>query len=83
MQYILTQAEYDKLQSLAEKGRLAPSEAELQKFCTRVANEMPAGVDWTGKEKPWGCILTTKTEWYCDSCPARKLCPHEPKRWSQ
>jgi len=86
MQYLLTYAEYNALESAAEKGRKGPTKRELQEFCTRVANEMPVRWTWgEGKDtpKPWGCILTVKREWYCDECPARRLCPHDNKNWSK
>lgn len=83
MQYLLTESEYEALQEKAEAGKRAPKKEELQKLCTRVADELPAGVEWIGKDKPWGCILTKKTEWYCDDCPAQKVCPHPHKEWSK
>ncbi len=83
MQYLLTEKEYQQLNADAEAGRAAPSQEDLQKFCTIVADTMPAGVDWIGKDKPWGCILTVKNEWYCDSCPARLICPQQFKSWSK
>lgn len=84
MQYLLTEAEYEKLVGEAKKIK-AKAEATLQTFCTRVANEMPVDWGWTAgaPKKPWGCILTTKAEWYCDSCPAQEICPHEGKEWSK
>lgn len=87
MQYLLNQLEYDSLREQAEIGKRAPSKRDLQAFCTRVANEMP--VRWTfgaGKvePKPWGCILTkTDVDWYCDQCPARRICPHPEKEFSK
>lgn len=86
MQYLLSESEYNALQDKAEVCRKLPNEKELQEFCTRVANEMP--VQWTwgdgkGKPKPWRCILTVKSEWYCDECPAQRLCPYEHKEWSK
>lgn len=59
--------------------------AKLQAFCTRVANELPiAGWHAHGEGlKPWGCILTAKHEWCCDSCPAKDICPYDAKEWSK
>lgn len=86
MQYLLTEVEFRELNQLAESGIKSPTKDELQKFCTRVADEMP--IRWTWGEgqltpKPWGCILTATHEWYCDQCPAKDLCPHEHKEWSK
>lgn len=86
MQYLLSEAEYESLKHLAQVGREAPKENELQAFCTRVANEMPIRWTWgEGREnpKPWGCIITKKSEWYCDQCPAQELCPCQQKEWSK
>lgn len=84
MQYLLTQEEYDALVN-ARAARSNEGRRKLQEFCTRVANEMPILWGWSADEKPkpWGCILTKTTEWYCDSCPAKDLCPHTPKEWSK
>jgi hypothetical protein len=82
MQYLLTEEEYQKLQADVEIGRRSPSKTALQKFCTHVADNMPAKVKWIGEEKPWGCILS-RSDWYCDSCPARIICPHPHKEYSK
>ena len=83
MQYLLTEEEYKALKADAQLGKESPSKDDLQKFCTIVADTMPAGVEWIGKTKPWGCVLTKDTEWYCDDCPARQLCPNRFKSWSK
>lgn len=85
MQYLLTEEEFKKLQTQAKKGNEAPNEAELQKFCTRVANELPIQFPWEdeGKLLPWGCILTVSSEHYCDECPAQDFCPTKEKIWSK
>jgi hypothetical protein len=81
MMYILTQEEFDALQ---EKNRKITEEAQkvLQDLCTRVANSEPVKKGWYAG-KPWGCILSTDDEWYCDDCPVRKVCPHRYKRLSK
>lgn len=82
MQYILSQEEMDEqLGKLAALERL-PSVAELQKFCTFVAENLILTSGWR-KGHVWGCILTTDREWYCDECTARKICPHPNKHWSK
>lgn len=81
MMYVLTQEEFDALQ---EKKRKISEDARnvLQDLCTRVANSEPVKEGWyTGK--PWGCILTEKSEWYCDDCPVQDVCPYPYKEWSQ
>ncbi len=82
MQILLTQEEYSGLLELKTQAS-EDQKKKLQKFCTKVANTMPAGVEWIGKERPWGCILTVHQEWYCDSCPAIEVCPLERKRYSK
>jgi hypothetical protein len=81
MKYLLTQEEYDALQ---EKKRKITEDAQkiLQDLCTRVANSEPVKEGWYAG-KPWGCILTTEEEWYCDDCPVQKVCPKERKRYSK
>lgn len=86
MQYILTEDEYTKLKSLAEKGKKAPSDKDLQMLCTQVADHMPIEWGWGDNPdipKPWRCILSVKTEWYCDQCPVKRICPHPHKEWSK
>lgn len=78
---ILPVAELDELKAKVDD---APNPKALQKFCTMVADTLPAGVDWIGKGKPWGCILTRgAADWYCDDCPAKAVCPYPCKQWSQ
>lgn len=84
MMYMLTEAEYQELRSTrAEALRL--QKEELQTLCSRIADEMPVKWGWGGPDtpKPWGCILTTKREWYCDKCPVQKICPNPSKDWSK
>lgn len=91
MQYLLTDTEYNEL---VERGRYrkASLDANLQAFCTRIANELPISgwhANYGGKDgkKPWGCIITeAKTnnqDWYCDDCPSKEICPYEGKEWSK
>lgn len=84
MKYLLDEDEYQALVKAAE-GAKAKQRKALQAFCTRVANELPVDWGWTegAPKKPWGCILSTKTEWYCDECPAYEICPHEHKHVSK
>jgi len=85
MQYILTQEEFDFLQKQAKRGREAPTDEDLQKLCTRMADEMPVAKRWLMEGaplSPWGCIITTDTE-YCDDCPARAICPNKYKIFSK
>jgi hypothetical protein len=88
MQYILTEAEYNALKAKQEID-VALSTKQLQKLCTKIANEMPVKF-WGRKEAtPWGCRITlqesdenSSEEWYCDECPVTSICP-APKYWSK
>lgn len=87
MQYLLTPEEYNKLkQASDELARLkakGPNTKELQKVCTKIANEMPIKF-WGRKEAaPWRCVITLRDEWYCDECPVQTICPYEHKSWSK
>lgn len=77
MQYILTQEELDQLKAESANA-IRKVTADLQTACTMIADRVPI-------KDPWGCILTQTAvdEWYCDHCPARKLCPHPNKNWSK
>lgn len=86
MQYILTQEEFDKHK--ADAARIISKMAnDLQTACTLIANKVPIKDPWAPNipDHPWGCILTQTAgnEWYCDHCPARKLCPHPNKNFSK
>lgn len=84
MQYLLTQEEYNKLQNEAARGRELPSDEELQKLCTEIADTMPVVVMYRDKPSPWGCILTRRRgEWYCDECPVKTICPNKEKEYSK
>ena len=87
MQYILTQAEYDDLRR-AQGVLTTAKNAELQKLCTDAANHIPIAREWVPNDQPapWGCILDKRSPnhgGYCDDCPARRICPHDNKEWSQ
>lgn len=88
MQYILTQAEYDDLRR-AQGVLDTAKKAALQKLCTDAANWIPVPRPWAHGDKtpaPWGCILDESSQnhsGYCDDCPARNICPHDDKEWSQ
>lgn len=87
MQYILTQAEYDDL-CRAQFMLTTARESELQRLCTDAANHIPITRGWAPNDPsaPWGCILDESSQnhgGYCDDCPARRICPHDKKEWSQ
>lgn len=82
MKYILTENELQALKNAA-KERQIKDKKQLQDFCTKVANEMPVKFWSRETAQPWGCMLTRDVEWYCDECPAQKICPHEDKHWSK
>lgn len=82
MQYILTQEELNALNERARRGEKAPNKKKLQALCTLVADNIPVKGGWMDG-KVWGCILSTKEEWYCDECPAREVCPYEYQSWSK
>lgn len=82
MQYILSEQEYRDLTAQAQLVTI--SKAELQKLCTKIADEMPVKWGWNGPDpKPWGCILSKDGEWYCDKCPVQQICPEPFKEWSK
>jgi len=86
MQYILTQEEFDELNKV-KQHKFDVTTKQLQKLCTKIANEMPVTWGWGGPDpKPWGCIHTRleddNEEWYCDECPVKSICP-STKNWSK
>jgi hypothetical protein len=83
MQYILSQEEYNALQS-KRKEDLRLSQKKLQTLCTKIADTMPVKWGWGQPDdpKPWGCYLSKDYEWYCDKCPVTDICP-APKAWSK
>lgn len=85
MMYILTEQEYGDLRK-KQALDLKLKKDELQKLCSKIANEMPVKWGWGGPDpKPWGCVLTQEgdDEWYCDKCPVQTICPSDRKSWSQ
>ncbi len=86
MQYLLTQQEYEALHR-EKKLRTDDQTAELQKLCTLAAQHIPIVVEWSSDKtpRPWGCILGPRDQnpAYCDRCPAREVCPHPSKEFSQ
>lgn len=89
MQYILTVEEFKSLQEAAEKGRKSPEYKDLLKLCQQAADSIVLQEGWM-KGNVWGCILSVerneygyKEEWYCDDCPAQKVCPYPYKHWSK
>jgi len=84
MMYILTEEEMQALKSDQRSIQLE-NKKKLQALCTKIANEMPVKWGWGEKPdpKPWGCVLSTREEWYCDSCPVQEICPSNRKTYSQ
>lgn len=82
MQYILSEEEWDKHIEKVRVLELLPSVEELQKFCTFVSDNVVLTEGWRAGHV-WGCILSSDREWYCDDCPATKVCPYPNKHWSK
>lgn len=82
MQYILTQEEMDAQREKLSALERLPSIDDLQTFCSFVADNLILANGWRAGTA-WGCILTSKHEWYCDDCPAQKVCPYPDKKWSK
>jgi hypothetical protein len=83
VQYLLSREEY---KSLVDAKHILAAEMKdtLQKLCTMVADHMPLEEpNWQGVKRPWGCILSTKVEHYCDECPVEEICPCLCKQFSQ
>jgi len=89
MQYILTEEEY---QQLVDAPKLIEQEKDkiIMALCRRVANTEIVKVSWMTYDEskghvpePWGCILDAASEWYCNECPVRKICPYEHKNFSK
>lgn len=90
MQYILTQEEYEalitdrnNLKRLLDRKTYAEYTAELQKFATLIADNLPISRGGGLPDQVWGCIFTKDYEWYCDNCPAQNICPNQYKDWSK
>ena len=86
MQYILTQQEYDALRDGA-KQRRDQETRDLQWLCTQAAMHIPVPGpnEPVASARPWGCILEPShlNPIVCDDCPAKAVCPHDGKEWSQ
>lgn len=81
MQILLTQEEHAELLQRARKGDKVPKTEDLQALCTLASNSIVLTDGWRAGHV-WGCMLTEE-DWYCDQCPAKKVCPYEHKRYSQ
>ena len=87
MQFLLTAEEYNELRKEANRAKDVPKKKDLQDLCTEAANSILVKDGWY-KGKVWGCIITIEKEegnreWYCDDCPALKVCPYDYKHFSQ
>jgi hypothetical protein len=85
MQYILSSEEMDDIKAKLEMLDHIRDINELQRICTLLADTYVLTEGWH-KGQVWGCMLTAEKngdEWYCDDCPAKKVCPYPYKSWSQ
>lgn len=90
MQYILSKEEYDALVN-AKVGRAKMADKKLQKLCTEICNTMPVKWGWGSAGSvsdlaPWTCIHSHegfRSDWYCDQCPVKEICPEPNKNWSK
>jgi len=93
MLYVLTAEEVEAIENKA-KVKNDEARCALQKLCIDAANWIPVTVDYDGNKienpKPWRCSLTVSSATsisgsarYCDSCPARDVCPYEYKNFSK
>lgn len=83
MQYILTEEEMAAVRALQSNPLAKINNAELQAWCSDLADTVFVIPDWDDEPVKWGCILTINAGGYCDICPAKKLCPHRSKRYSK
>jgi hypothetical protein len=90
MQYILDQDEYDDLTGGRGGTQIGLTKNQLQKLCTKIADEMPVLWGWVRPKddvpKPWGCVITAEKngdEWYCDKCPVQDICPSDSMTYSK
>lgn len=81
VQYILTEEEYTELKK-KQKYSLELSKNKLQNLCTHIADNLVLTTGWA-KGNPWGCILSTDHEHYCDECPVQDICPSNKKTYSK
>jgi len=82
MQFLLTKQEFNHLSN--QKDNIDKENIRLlQEVCTYAANNVP--IKFWGREElqPWGCIMTSSQEWYCNECPVQQQCPHDNKEWSK
>ena len=81
MQYLLSEAEY--LALTGNTVEAAQAQADLQAFCTMVANKLPMNAAGRGTgHLPHGCILCSGVGLgiYCNTCPCLTVCPSDKKR---
>lgn len=80
MQYILTEDEFQELQT---KAAAVTKDARLilEDLCRRVANSEVIKVDRYGSVGHWGCVRDNAE--YCDGCPVQEICTYQQKNWSQ
>ena len=88
MKYILTEKEYRKLKDEPQRVFDSCQEA-INQLCTVVADNMILHDNWINNDlqqgepaNAWGCIHSTKDEWYCDDCPVQQHCTQD-KHWSK
>jgi hypothetical protein len=88
MQYILDESEMEEIRKLRKDVKHLPTVEELQKMCTKIADEWPISNYWDDENSlsPWRCMITERAnghEWYCDNCPVQSICPETDKEWGQ
>ena len=82
MHYLLTEAEYNKLNQGIEKERERLKDT-VNRLCQGLADFMPVE-DWRhDSPSPWQCIKSVSIEWYCDGCPVKTACMEPSKHWSK
>lgn len=84
MMYLLTEEEMIGVKANAAIAKKCKPIS--QELCTRIADTMPITLGWgiwAKKPEPWGCILTEESEWYCDACPVKDICPNPDKSLSK
>ena len=81
MQMILNEGEFATYQLYLKQKKIDLE--KLQKLCSLAAKYVPVDPDWFEEPGPWGCILDSGSDWYCDECPAKDVCPYEQKEWSK
>lgn len=83
MQYILDEKEMEAVRKLRSDQIHLPSSKILQEMCSKIADEWATWTGWdeNSNPEPWGCVLTTDYEHYCDRCPVQDICPNPNKEW--